>query len=90
MYMTGLALRALAPQDMTAAQRRQADVQLGKVAAAMARSRRRLAGWAHSVATTSGRGRGQTTMLAPVRASSRLFERTAAPVAARRGAAAGR
>jgi hypothetical protein len=41
-YGTNLMLRALAPQDMTAAERREASEQLGKVAASLARGRRRL------------------------------------------------
>jgi hypothetical protein len=43
MYGSHLMLRALAPEDMTAAERREASEQLGKVAAALARGRRRLA-----------------------------------------------
>jgi hypothetical protein len=42
-YGTHLMLRALTPQDITAAEQREASEQLGKVAAALARGRRRLA-----------------------------------------------
>jgi hypothetical protein len=83
--MTQLTLRALAPQDMTAAQRREADEQLGRVAAALARSKRRLAGRRYSVAAMPRRGHSQPTVLAPVCTSRRPFDSTATPVAAARG-----
>jgi hypothetical protein len=69
-YMTPLMLRALESQDMTAAQRRQADEQLGRIAASLARCRRRLAGRAHAARMFTGSG-GQPTALAWVGASRR-------------------
>jgi hypothetical protein len=69
--MTPLMLRALEAQDMTAAERRQADEQLGKIAASLARCRRRLAGRAHSAARMFTGSGGQPMALAWAGASRR-------------------
>jgi hypothetical protein len=63
MYQPLLMLRTLGPQDMTAAQQREADEQLGQNVAAAARRGRRLAARAHAVTTK------------PVRAGRRLTAR---------------
>jgi hypothetical protein len=85
-YATHLMLRALAPQDMTAAQQREASEQLGKVAAALARSRRRLAGRAHAVATMLTSGDGQPIARTQLGASRRPSDGAANPFTARRAA----
>ena len=50
MYLPYQMLRNLTPHSATPAEQREADEQLGRIAAAMALSGRRLAGRAHAVA----------------------------------------
>jgi hypothetical protein len=52
MYQPDLMLRALRPQDITAARQRQIDEQLGRDVAAVVRRTRRLAARARAVITT--------------------------------------
>jgi hypothetical protein len=51
-YGSYVMLRTAAPQDMTAAEQREAGEQLGRVAASLARGRRRLARRARGAAVT--------------------------------------
>jgi len=71
MYQPYLMLRTLGSPDMTAAQQREADDQLGQTVAAMARRGRRLAARAHAVATMPVRAGRQLT------AHTRAFDRSA-------------
>jgi hypothetical protein len=89
MYMTLVMLRALAPDDMTAAQQREADEQLGKVAAALARSRHRLAGRVRTAATTRTPPGRLTAALAGVGGGRRSLEGARMPAAARGAGRAG-
>ncbi len=57
MYPSYLMLRSLAPLDITGPQQREADEQLGQIAAAVARRRRRVAARAHAIAARPGRGK---------------------------------
>jgi len=57
MYPSYLMLRTLAPGEMTGSQQRQADEQLGQLAAALARHRRRVAARAHAIAAAPVRGK---------------------------------
>jgi hypothetical protein len=77
-----LMLRTLAPQNMTAAQQREIDEQLGQVAAAVARCPGDLYQRAHALATRPGRDRRHPVALTRVTGSRRPFESTAMPAAA--------
>jgi hypothetical protein len=82
MYVTLMMLRALAPEDMTAAQQREADEQLGKAAAALARSRHRLAGRMRAVATTRSRAGHQSAASAWLGGGRRSVEGAPMAIAA--------
>jgi hypothetical protein len=86
MCIAPLMQRALAPQDMTAAQQREASEQLGKVAASLARGRRRLARRTRAATTTLTRPGRQPVPLTKVAADRRPFEGATMPVAAHRAA----
>jgi hypothetical protein len=59
MYLSHQMLSNLAPRTTTAGQQREADEQLGQVAAAVARWRHRVAAQVHAVAARPGRHRDQ-------------------------------
>ena len=56
MYLSHEMLSNLAPREMTASEQRQADEQLGQVAAAVARWGHRLAAQIHAAATLPAQG----------------------------------
>jgi hypothetical protein len=74
MWTTPLMQRALAPHDMTAAQQREAAEQLGKIAASLARGRRRLARRTHGMTTMLTRADRQPVPLTQACAGGRHFE----------------
>jgi hypothetical protein len=80
MYGTNLMLRALTARDMTAAEQREASEQLGKVAAALMRGRRRLAGRAPVAAARRAGDSRRPAPLAGMTADvgQRQFERECA------------
>jgi Na+-translocating ferredoxin:NAD+ oxidoreductase RnfG subunit len=88
MYMTLTMLRALAAEDMTAAEQREAADQLGEIAARLAWGRRRLAERTQAVAAMlapAGRG-GRISAMRPraedvtaVRARSATYRTTGGP-----------
>jgi hypothetical protein len=57
MFQPSLMLRPLTPQNITAAQQREADEQVGEVVAAVARRTHQLAARAHAVAAMLTRPR---------------------------------
>jgi hypothetical protein len=69
MYVPYQFLRVLAPDGITAAEQREADEQLGRMAAAVGRSRRRF----------GGRTRALAGVLAPAGSASTIFRKVGQP-----------
>jgi hypothetical protein len=61
-YLSCLMLSVLAPSDLTAAQQRAADEQLGQMAAALMRSQRRVAARTHAITAIPGRAKPRSAV----------------------------